>query len=93
MSQARQQYRKANFDPGASLLLRRYRRSRVEPVAAMQQVTDWLSRLFDPTQTLLPGAPDTPRWPIDWLRDTGWSIAADSSFLRQQFVRYATQKT
>ncbi|MFK7964149.1 MAG: FAD-dependent monooxygenase [Burkholderiaceae bacterium] len=93
LGDARQQYRKANFDAGASLLLRRYRRRRAEPVAAMQQVTDWLSRLFDPTQTLLPDAPELPRWPIDWIRDTGWSIAADSSFLRQQFVRYATQKS
>lgn len=93
LGQARRQYRKANFDAGAPLLLRRFRRSRAEPVAAMQQVTDWLSRLFDPTQVLLPDAPEVPRWPIDRLLDTGWSIAADSSFLRQQFVRYATQKT
>ena len=93
LGDARQQYRKANFDAGASLLLRRYRRRRAEPVAAMQQVTDWLSRLFDPTQTLLPGAPELPRWPVDWVRDAGWLVAAESSFLRQQFVRYATQKS
>ena len=33
-------------DPGASLLLRRYARRRLEPVSAMQGVTDGLVRLF-----------------------------------------------
>jgi 2-octaprenylphenol hydroxylase len=33
-------------DPGASLLLQRYARRRLEPVLAMQGVTDGLVRLF-----------------------------------------------
>ncbi len=35
-------------DPGAGILLARYARRRVEPVAAMQAVTDGLTRLFGP---------------------------------------------
>ncbi len=35
-------------DPGAPVLLDRYARRRVEPVLAMQAVTDGLTRLFGP---------------------------------------------
>ena len=41
-------------DPGAPVLLERYARHRVEPVLAMQTVTDGLARLFGP--------------PTPWLR-------------------------
>lgn len=92
LGQARGHYRKANFDPGSALLLRRYQRHRSEPVFAMQQITDTLSRVFDSAQPWFPGLPGLPRQPLESLRDTGWALATSSSLLRQQFVRYATQK-
>ncbi len=89
LEQARGHYRKASFDPGNALLLRRFQRQRAEPVAAMQQITDILSRVFDPTKPLVAGLPG---FPPPLLRDAGWAVASGSKFLRQQFVRYATQQ-
>ncbi len=87
MADASGRYRKANFDPGSALLLRRYQRRRAEPIANMQRMTDWLSTAFDPDA----GAPfGLPRGPWQALRDTGWAIASGNRLLRQQFVRYAT---
>lgn len=91
LSQAREQFRKASFDAGNALLLRRYQRQRAEPVAAMQQITDLLSRAFDPAQALLPSFAGLPRKPIELVRDAGWRLAAEVPFFRKQFVRYATQ--
>ncbi len=92
LSQARSHYRKASFDAGSPLLLRRYQRYRAEPIAAMQQITDLLSRAFDPGQQLLPSLGELPRAPFEALRDAGWALASQNRFLRKQFVRYATQQ-
>jgi 2-polyprenylphenol 6-hydroxylase len=59
-------------DPGSSLLLRRYARRRLEPVLAMQGVTDGLVRLFG-SQSLWVGA----------LRNRGMSLVGSFGPLKR----------
>jgi 2-octaprenylphenol hydroxylase len=58
--------------------LRRYERSRKEPVAAMQLALDGLHRAFGP----LPG-------PLAGVRDIGWSMVARSAWLRRLMIAHA----
>ena len=51
-----------SHDPGAPLLLERYARRRVEPVLAMQAVTDGLARLFGHAAAVAVGRCATPGW-------------------------------
>ena len=60
------------------LALRRYERSRREPVATMQLAMDGLYRAFG----------DLPA-PLVGLRDLGWSIVARSSWLRRRMIDHA----
>jgi len=58
--------------------LRRYERSRREPVAAMQLALDGLHRAFGN----LPA-------PLAGLRDAGWSLVARSAWLRRRMIAHA----
>jgi 2-polyprenylphenol 6-hydroxylase len=58
--------------------LRRYERSRREPVASMQLALDGLHKAFG-----------TIPAPLAGLRDIGWSIVARSSWLRRQMIQHA----
>ncbi len=74
-------------DPGARLVLRRYERSRAEPVLAMRYVTDGLQRLFDTRQIsrLGPLAP-----PFILARDLGWRMVSASPVLRRHLALHAS---
>ncbi len=58
--------------------LRRYERSRKEPVAAMQLALEGLNRAFGH----LPG-------PLAGVRDIGWSMVARSAWLRRLMIAHA----
>jgi len=58
--------------------LRRYERSRREPVAVMQWALEGLHRAFG----------DLPA-PLVGLRDIGWSVVARSSWLRRRMIEHA----
>ncbi|MFG0935253.1 hypothetical protein ACF91D_31880, partial [Staphylococcus sp. 231237_7MaSpsaltlick] len=58
--------------------LRRYERSRREPVAVMQFALDGLQRAFGE----LPA-------PLAGLRDVGWSVVARSAWLRRRMIGHA----
>jgi ubiquinone biosynthesis UbiH/UbiF/VisC/COQ6 family hydroxylase len=75
-------------DPGARLVLRRYERSRAEPVLAMRTLTDGLQRLFDDhsIRRLGPLA-----MPFTLARDLGWQLVAGSSWLRRRLVDHAAR--
>jgi len=65
-------------DPGAPILLARYARRRVEPVLAMQMVTDGLARLFGP--------------PSPWLsavRNAGMAAVDRLPFLKRALAQPA----
>lgn len=65
-------------DPGAPILLSRYARRRVEPVLAMQMVTDGLARLFGP--------------PSPWLsavRNAGMAAVDRLPFLKRAMAQTA----
>lgn len=65
-------------DPGAPILLSRYARRRVEPVLAMQMVTDGLARLFGP--------------PSPWLsavRNAGMAAVDRLPFLKRALAQPA----
>lgn len=86
LADARRRYRAASFDPGHELLLRAWRRRRVEPVSALRFVTDNLKWLFDATPSGLPsGALSATRA----ARDAGWRIVCDSPRLRRGLARAA----
>ena len=70
--------REAGFRAPEWLELRRYERSRREPVAAMQLALDGLHRAFGS----LPA-------PLVGLRDVGWSIVARSPWLRRRMIEHA----
>jgi 2-octaprenylphenol hydroxylase len=74
-------------DSGARPVLRRYERSRAEPVLAMRCVTDSLQRLFDARQIgrLGPLAP-----PFMLARDLGWRMVAASPLLRRRLATHAS---
>lgn len=76
-------------DPGSRIVLRRYERSRAEPVLAMRLVTDGLQRLFDPAQITSLGALGAP---LVAIRDLGWRAVASSSWLRRQLVAQAGRR-
>ena len=76
-------------DPGARLVLRRYERSRAEPVMAMRLVTDGLQRLFDDTSIRQLGPLSMP---ITLARDLGWQLVAGSSWLRRRLVDHAAHR-
>jgi hypothetical protein len=67
--------------------LRRYERSRAEPVLAMRYVTDGLQRLFDTRQIsrLGPLAP-----PFILARDLGWRMVSASPVLRRHLALHAS---
>ncbi len=73
-------------DPGARSFLRRYERSRAEPVLALRAVTDGLQRLFDSRRiaSLGPLAP-----PVLLARDLGWRLVAASPLLRRHLAARA----
>ena len=60
------------------LALRRYERSRREPVATMQMALDGLHRAFG----------DLPA-PLVGLRDIGWEIVARSGWVRRRMIGHA----
>ena len=73
-------------DPGVRTVLRRYERSRAEPVLALRVVTDGLQRLFDSRRiaSLGPFAP-----PVMLARDLGWRLVAASPLLRRHLAAQA----
>ncbi len=73
-------------DPGIRSVLRRYERSRAEPVLALRVVTDGLQRLFDSRRTVALG-PLAP--PLLLARDLGWRLVAASPFLRRHLAAQA----
>ena len=77
------------IDPGVRTVLRRYERSRAEPVLAMRLVTDGLQRLFDPRR-LAPLGPLAA--PLITVRDLGWRLVASSTLLRRQLVAHASRR-
>lgn len=76
-------------DPGARLTLRRYERSRAEPVATMRVLTDGLQGLFDPDRLASLG---TLAAPLVAARDLGWRAVASSAWLRRQLVVQAGRR-
>lgn len=76
-------------DPGARMILRRYERSRAEPVATMRFLTDGLQRLFDPGRLASLGALAAP---LVAARDVGWRAVASSAWLRRQLVAQAGRR-
>jgi 2-polyprenyl-6-methoxyphenol hydroxylase-like FAD-dependent oxidoreductase len=62
------------------MLLRRYRRARVEPVLAMRLVTDGLFRLFD-----------APQAPVAWLRNAGMNIVEQLPFVKRYLIAGASR--
>lgn len=66
--------------PGDSMLLRRYRRARAEPVLAMRLVTDGLFRLFD-----------APQAPVSWLRNMGMNIVEQLPFVKRYLIAGASR--
>ncbi len=76
----------AGDDPGARAALRRYERSRAEPVLAMQTLTDTLQKLFDPNGL----APLQPLdRPVALLRDLGWDLIARSGWVKRALITHA----
>lgn len=80
--------REAPRDPGERLLLRRYERSRAEPVLAMRLATDGLQKLFDPGSALSQGPFGAP---LTALRGLGWQAVASSGLLRRLLVSQAVR--
>ncbi len=74
-------------DPGARSVLRRYERSRAEPVLAMRCVTDGLQRLFDARQI---GRLGPLAQPLMLARDLGWRLVAASPVLRRRLTAHAS---
>ena len=74
-------------DPGARLALRRYERSRAEPVLAMRLMTDGLQRLFDSRQVARLG-PLAP--PFILARDLGWRMVAALPVMRRKLAAHAS---
>lgn len=73
-------------DPGERMLLRRYERSRAEPVMAMRLATDGLQKLFDPASALLQGPFGAP---LAALRGFGWRAVASSGLLKRLLISQA----
>lgn len=73
-------------DPGARMALRRYERSRAEPVHTMQAVTDTLQKLFDPSALHTVRPLDRP---LVLFRDLGWDLISRSGWLRRALVAHA----
>lgn len=65
-------------DPGDRALLRRYERSRAEPILAMDLAVDGLFRLF--------GAPERP---FGWLRNAGLNLTGAVPVLKNLLMRHA----
>jgi len=65
--------------PGDIQVLRRYRRARAEPVAAIRLVTDGLHRLFT-----------TPAAPVAWMRNAGLSWVDAVPALKRVLVEQAS---
>lgn len=86
LGEARTGFVGSGFDPGHALLLRRHRRRRAEPVAAMLALTDALQRLFGP------GAQAPAALAMRLVRDAGWRFIASQPLLRRQLSRYATRQ-
>lgn len=67
--------------PGDPRVLRRYRRARAEPVAAMQLATDGLHRLFD-----------APSGLAGWLRNAGMQGVERLPFIKRQLMAMASDQ-
>lgn len=65
---------------GDPMVLRRYRRARVEPVLAIRLVTDGLHRLFD-VQTA----------PVAWLRNVGMNLVEKLPFIKRKLIDGASR--
>lgn len=65
---------------GDPILLRRYQRSRAEPVMAMRLMTDGLHRLFD-----------TKAAPVVWLRNIGMNLVEKLPFIKRQIISGASR--
>jgi 2-octaprenylphenol hydroxylase len=77
---------KAVTDPGTFLALRRYERSRAEPVKAMQALTDMLQKIFDPVALARLAPLDRP---IALARDLGWDLISRSGWVRRALITHA----
>lgn len=67
--------------PGDPRVLRRYRRARAAPVAAMRFATDGLHRLFD-----------TPSGLVGWLRNAGMQGVERMPLLKRQLIAMASDQ-
>ena len=72
--------REAFRSSGDALVLRRYRRARVEPVLAMRVVTDGLHRLFEAQHA-----------PAAWLRNIGMTLVEKLPMLKRQLIAGASR--
>jgi 2-octaprenylphenol hydroxylase len=73
-------------DPGTFLALRRYERSRAEPVKAMQALTDMLQKVFDPVALARLAPFDRP---LALARDLGWDLISRSGWVRRALIGHA----
>lgn len=73
-------------DPGTYLALRRYERSRAEPVKAMQALTDMLQKIFDPVALARFSPLDRP---LVLARDLGWDLISRSAWTRRALITHA----
>ncbi|MGB7300818.1 MAG: FAD-dependent monooxygenase [Burkholderiaceae bacterium] len=92
IAKAKSDWKRANFDPGSPLLLRRYRRHRAEPLLAMQATIDGLQRLFAPfrgTDDVPPRRSPSPGTPATAMRDVGWQLFARNESLRRLLIKFA----
>ena len=76
-------------DPGERAVLRRYERSRAEPVLTMRLLTDALQKLFDPGHGASLGA---LAGPLRAARDLGWRIVSESGWLRRRLIEHAARQ-
>ena len=65
---------------GDPMVLRRYRRARLEPVMAMRLVTDGLHRLFNVQSA-----------PVAWLRNVGMNLVEKLPFIKRQIIGGASR--
>lgn len=77
---------RGSADPGSRLVLRRYERSRAEPVRTMQMLTDTLQKIFDPATLAALRPFDRP---ISLCRDLGWDLVSRSGWLRRVLISHA----